>query len=173
MKKIRITKAESLVFDGTRVSNGHWAIALDACLNNFSFTEPYQFLIENKMQFKKDYEERPVIQSTLPNIDTVMQEGPIPAHITNVVLDGCRIVSWETNEGAGTVAFDPRYISLVQDLGSYFTLSDTHNGILAACDGEKVLAVVLPVRSTRDQKQSSLEPVWKALQLEVELKEES
>ncbi len=171
MKKIKITKDDKLIFDGTRVSNGHWAIALNACISHFCFTEPYQFLIEQGMSFKKEAGKRPILQAELPSMDVIMTEGSIPATITDVSISGARIVSWKLEDAgeAGTMAFRPDYINIVEDLGSYHTLSDKTNGMLSACDGENVLAVVMPMRADKESKEKSLAPVWAALQTELEM----
>lgn len=168
MKKIKISKLDKLYFDGTRVSNGHWAIQLDACIQNFVFNEPYQFLIENKIKFVKEEKKRPMLQIPLPKLDVIMQEGDIPAKITNVAINGARIVSWEMDGEAGTVSFRPDYIDIIEDLGDYHTLSDKTHGMLSAIEGDTVLAVIMPLASTREEKISSLEPVWSAMQMELD-----
>ena len=167
MEKITIKKGGKLIFDGSRVTNGHWAISLDACTASFVFNEPYQCLIENGLSFHKDHDMRPMLQSELPNIALTMQEGEIPATITNVTIDGARIVRWEKDGEAGTVAFRSDYIWILENLGSYHTLNKKHNGMLAACDGDRVLAVLMPVASSKEETKTGLAPVWSALQMEL------
>jgi len=170
MKKIRIRKNEMCIFDGSRVTNGHWAITLDACTTNFVFNEPYQFLIENGLQFKKDVEMRPVLQATLPNLQLVMTEGQYKATITDVSINGARVVSWEHKGDAGTCLFNSEFIDLLRDLGDYHTLSEMGStGMIAACKDGVVLAVAMPLGSHKTDKESSIRPVWEALQMEMDI----
>jgi len=169
--KISTGKKETLMYDGQYISNGHWAISARAAMSSgITLSEPYQFLVEKKIQFRKLANQRPMLEATLPNLGEVMSVGTREATITDIQIGGKGLVEWRGSGARGVAEYRPEYLEIFTTIekqcsGTFWV---NHEETLSLCgvDGE-ILGVVMPLKGDKEALRRQMKGTLESLQMEI------